>query len=561
MKTIEVKSKKTPFIRITTTAVGVAVLGGMNCSASSDYGPATWRPNCGQYYTSGNGHRFHVTHDMEGYYASVISYFQNCSTSASAHYLVNGKQDTSTDYAAGDLTQMVLEANYAWHALCWNTYATGTEHEGFANNPAWYTEAMYQASAGATKHICEKFGYAKDRNHVVGHNEWQNAAWRTWASANLGINPSCNTHTDPGPYWNWSHYMDLINSGGAVNGHINPCVAKNSDGRQELFAVGKDGQLYHMYQTTANAGWSGWVSMGGSWAQNVSPAVARNSNGTLEIFVIGTTGQMYHSYQQTAGSSSSWTGWASLGGSFAQYATVACGVNADGRLEVFAVGTGSDLQHAYQQTTSGWSAFSSLGGSWSQTACVRTGNNLDGRQEVFVIGGTGEMYHNYQTSPNAGWVGWSSLGGSWGQSSRFAVARNSDGRLELFAIAGGGDLQHAYQTAANGAWWGWASLGGSWNQASQPVAAINADGRVVVAVIGSTGNFYEQYQLANGWSGWVNLGGTFSYDIRPCIGSNLDGRLELFTTGQAGDMVHAYQNSAVSTSSWTGWPSLGGSWN
>ena len=28
---------------------------------------------------------------------------------------------------------------------------------------------------------------------------------------NLGIDPNCNTHTDPGPYWNWTRYMQLVN--------------------------------------------------------------------------------------------------------------------------------------------------------------------------------------------------------------------------------------------------------------------------------------------------------------------------------------------------------------
>src|SRR4051794_17252165 len=56
------------------------LLGATVANASTDYGPAVWKANCGQYYTSGNGHKFAVIHDMEGYYASTISYFQNCST-------------------------------------------------------------------------------------------------------------------------------------------------------------------------------------------------------------------------------------------------------------------------------------------------------------------------------------------------------------------------------------------------------------------------------------------------------------------------------------------------
>jgi hypothetical protein len=192
---------------------------GLNAQASTDYGPAIWKPTCNaNYYTTGYGHKFHVVHDMEGYYAAVVSLFTSCNyTAASVHYAINGKQDAGSDAAPGEVTQMIRDANYAWHALCWNSHCTGTEHEGFASNPAWYTEAQYQASAGVTRNMANKNGYAKDRNHIVGHGEKSNSAWVAWANANLGINATCNTHTDPGPYWDWSHYIALVNGGGARN--------------------------------------------------------------------------------------------------------------------------------------------------------------------------------------------------------------------------------------------------------------------------------------------------------------------------------------------------------
>jgi hypothetical protein len=191
--------------------------------ASTDYGPAVYRPmsGCSKWYTSGT-HQFVVIHDMEGYYASGISYLNRCDISTSIHYIVNGKQDTSTDYAAGEIDQQVREAYYAWHARCWNTHSFGTEHEGFASNPAWFTESMYQATSLLQRHLCNGYGIAKDRNHVVGHNAKQSSAWVSYASANLGIDPNCNTHTDPGAYWDWTHLMELING-------QNPPYTFNSD--------------------------------------------------------------------------------------------------------------------------------------------------------------------------------------------------------------------------------------------------------------------------------------------------------------------------------------------
>ena len=196
--------------------------------AQPDYPTAHWvPPSCTKWYTSGNGHHFCVIHDMEGYYESSISYLNRCDTdtngnynvSASVYYLVNSLKNGSDedghaennpgDVAAGDITQSVRESNYAWHVRCWNTWMFGTEHEGFVSSPAWYSEAMYQASADLQRYLCNKYNIPKDRNHIIGHNEWQNTAWKTWMTNNYPqIDPTCNTHTDPGQYWNWSHFMD-----------------------------------------------------------------------------------------------------------------------------------------------------------------------------------------------------------------------------------------------------------------------------------------------------------------------------------------------------------------
>ncbi|MDB6123929.1 MAG: hypothetical protein JWQ71_2922 [Pedosphaera sp.] len=211
-------------------AIGLAA-GAKSAQASADYGPAIWNPAyAGHWYTSGNGHKFHVCHDMEGYYLSTISYFKQSGTQASVHYCVNGMKDTTSDAPAGELTQMVLEANYAWHVLCWNTHCTGTEHEGFASNPAWYTDLMYETSTDLARHIAQKFGFPQDRNHIVGHDEKKNAAWVAYANANLGINATCNTHTDPGPNWNWNHYMALVRNilGGSIRDHYNAIGGMNS---------------------------------------------------------------------------------------------------------------------------------------------------------------------------------------------------------------------------------------------------------------------------------------------------------------------------------------------
>jgi hypothetical protein len=215
----------TALLRKVSVATGVAIIAVTAATqASTDYGPAIWNP-LPDYGTSGSGHKFHVCHDIEGYYASLYSVLKN--NGYSVHYGVNGKKDNSSDAAPGEISQFVRDANYAWHARCWNNHSTGTEHEGFASNPAWYTEEQYKASAGITRNLSAKFGWAKDRNHVVAHGQKSVSGWPAYASANLGIDPYCNTHTDPGPYWDWSHYMELCNGTAGVAGKARVCDFDN----------------------------------------------------------------------------------------------------------------------------------------------------------------------------------------------------------------------------------------------------------------------------------------------------------------------------------------------
>jgi len=125
--------------------------------------------------------------------------------------------------------------------------------KGFASNPAWYTDPLYQTSADCVRAMANQFGFAKDRNHVVGHGEKSNSAWVAWAGPNLGINPSCNTHTDPGPYWDWNKFMNMIN--GAVN---NAAVVSMSYPSSVT-----TGQSFSATVTMNNNGTSYWVNSNG----------------------------------------------------------------------------------------------------------------------------------------------------------------------------------------------------------------------------------------------------------------------------------------------------------
>nr|WP_246330653.1 peptidoglycan recognition family protein [Saccharopolyspora hordei] len=136
-----------------------------------------------------------VIHDTELSYQTTISSFQDPTTGSSSHYVIR-----SSD---GQVTQMVPTKDMAWHAGSWdrNIRSIGIEHEGWANDGGtWYTEQMYRASAALVRYLADKYDIPLDREHVVGHDE---------VSADKPAKAGTE-HYDPGPYWDWAHYMNLL---------------------------------------------------------------------------------------------------------------------------------------------------------------------------------------------------------------------------------------------------------------------------------------------------------------------------------------------------------------
>lgn len=182
---------------------------------SADYPDAIWRPAASCNYTSGRTQMpSNVTiHYTSGTYAGSIAWFQNCNARASAHYVIR-----SID---GQVTQMVAEANKAWHVGSENGYTIGIEHEAYGNIYSYFTTAMYHSSAALVRDICSRRpninplrtfyrdtlddgtalnaglhsqGGATSCIHIRGHQHYPN-----------------QSHTDPGPFWDWNYYYKLLN--------------------------------------------------------------------------------------------------------------------------------------------------------------------------------------------------------------------------------------------------------------------------------------------------------------------------------------------------------------
>jgi hypothetical protein len=211
--------------------------------------------------------------------------------------------------------------------------------------------------------------------------------------------------------------------------------------------------------------------------------------------------------------------------------------------------------HAWQSRPNGdWSPWYQLGN--QQATQVAAARNADGRLEVFVIGSDKALYHIWQTAPNNGWSGWASLGGNF---TDVAAASNADDRIEVFAVAPRLNLILSTGALLN------TKLVAD-RLASVSLPALETAKRVRAATITdvlkteiketapeiksmdvakfrelallrkipardvTAGNtLYHIWQTApnNGWSGWASLGGNVR-DIT--IADNADGRLSVFAT-------------------------------
>ena len=197
---------------------------------SLEYGPALWvaAPACNYSSRSGTPISAVTVHTIQGSYSGAISWAQNCDANVSYHYVAR-----SSD---GQITQMVYEADKAWHVGTENPYTIGIEHEGYVSNPAWYTEAMYVGSANLVKDIC-----------ISGYGINPLRTFQGPATSGSNVLGGCTkikghqhypnqTHTDPGIYWNWEHYYQLINN--------NPTIITYTASAGTLYDSGGGGANY-----------------------------------------------------------------------------------------------------------------------------------------------------------------------------------------------------------------------------------------------------------------------------------------------------------------------------
>lgn len=90
----------------------------------------------------------------------------------------------------------------------------------------------------------------------------------------------------------------------------NPAASVSTDGRLEVFAIDKSGEMCHNSQTPEGK-WTGWQSLGGAFAGQ--PWIGRNLDGRIVVFAADKNGRTQYRVQREPAKSAIWDGWYPLG--------------------------------------------------------------------------------------------------------------------------------------------------------------------------------------------------------------------------------------------------------
>jgi hypothetical protein len=460
--------------RYTTVASGQ-----LAAAAVPQYPPAHWVAANGNNYQPGRSSAITtiVIHVTQGSYSGTISWFQNPSAQVSAHYVVR-----SSD---GDITQMVREEDTAYHVNSANSYALGIEHEGFIDDPSWFTDPMYRASAGLTRYLADKWGIPRDRAHIMGHNEVPG-----------------NDHTDPGPYWDWNYYISLVNGGGKMLG--GSPTDFNGDGKDDIvtFTHGSLNDVYVATSTgTSFAGttvkWNDYFGLDGETV--LTGDFNGDNKDDVVTFTGGSLGDVYVglSTGTSFGGGQKWHDWFAPGSEVPGVGDV----NGDGKDDIIT------FTH-------------------------------DALGDVYVALSTGSAF-----GPGVKWHDWFALAGEFP-----AVGDvNGDGKADIITFTQGPDTAaDVYVALSTGSSFGAST---KWHDlfavgAEQPrVGDFNGDGKTDIATFTCDGNADVYVALSNGssfvgttvkWQDYFCVGGDFPY-----VGDyNGDGKDDIitFTKGSTNDV-------------------------
>ena len=249
------------------------------------------------------------------------------------------------------------------------------------------------------------------------------------------------------PNVNWGDWKALP----GVTAISAPSATVNLLGETSVVVLAANHEVFLTTNRNSDGAMTHWRSLGGSLS--AGPVIALNADGRREIFAVGTDGALWHVWEVSLGGG--WSPWATFGGSFVGTPTVA--MNADGRLEVFATTEMGVLRHVWQvRPSADWSAWSDFPGTHKFSVSVFP--NANRMLAVYAVGvQDGAVYYSMQSVSTGSWTDWKTLGGKLQSAPRVAV--NTDGTLEIVAVGQDYGIWHLRQQTENSLEWsGWQKI-------------------------------------------------------------------------------------------------------
>lgn len=304
----------------------------------------------------------------------------------------------------------------------------------------------------------------------------------------------CESAGQTGPE-SWDAPVSLGAPPGAT-GYSSLAMARDVDGRIEIFAIGMDGSIWWIYQnpdqivdrqvTVTPPGtntpivvtvqeqmapatpWSSWIQLPGGLSTIVA---RRQGDGRVALFGINSGLHLYRCVQSvtTAVSASDWSPWIQIDSNFTGLVTqVSAIVGPEGSLHCFALTQRAQIVHTMQMPAGSdtWTSWTTTG--FSRNGFAALASSLDGDGHLFLTACDQSKVLSFNAQTDAGsrsWSGWRDFASS-DYPVALALDYNADGRLSLFshwllpASIGIGGLWTIAQAAIDSTEWeiSWQSL-------------------------------------------------------------------------------------------------------
>lgn len=227
-------------------------------------------------------------------------------------------------------------------------------------------------------------------------------------------------------------------------------VGLNADGRMELFAVGPDNSGYHVSQVVPNGNWNDWSPLGGVSWQTLT--VISNPDGRLEVFILA-GGDALHMWQTALTGDPCQSYVDALNAARQRLTAVLDDPNHTPAEFKAAEQAVTNAEHGLKECRANppvavWSGPASFGA--HDLRFINVARNADGRLELFALGGDKSIYHIWMTAVNNGWATrWSNFNVA---AQQFVVGLDEKGRLVVLYTGQDGLVYVLGQVVPNGGW-------------------------------------------------------------------------------------------------------------